>query len=84
MLNAWFHASIKAHPVGWACFAIACVWVSGCLIILMWYRHSGASFAKKLMWSVVLLIPLIGWILYGGFFKVPHPTDIPLPPSIGA
>jgi hypothetical protein len=71
---------IAHHPIPALCFAGFLLWVSISLILRMWLVHRQASLCKKLRWSIVLLVLLFGWLLYGGFFRVPGYTDMPAPP----
>ena len=41
------------------------------LVIHLWRQR--ASVVLKLLWTLVLLIPLLGPLLYGGLFEVPSP-----------
>ena len=58
--------------------AILAVLVSVGLIIHLWVRHPVDTVIKRLLWSVVLLLPFIGWILYGAFYSPPsvQPRDM--------
>jgi hypothetical protein len=47
------------------------VWISLSLIARLWFIHRQRSFMAKLIWSIVLLVPLFGWIAYGAFFAPP-------------
>ena len=48
-------------------YVIATAWV-------LWRLYSRpASLAKKLLWTPVVCVPLLGWIFFGGFFKLPSP-----------
>ncbi len=75
---------IAHHPIPTLCLAGLLLWVSISLILRMWIVHRQASLWKKLRWSFVLLVPLFGWLLYGGFFRVPSYTDVPAPPPCDA
>ena len=54
--------------------AAAAVWafVSFCLIARLWVVHRRARVIPKLAWSVVLLIPILGWLLFAAFFHQPE------------
>ncbi len=43
--------------------------LSFCLIARMWLGDRGVSWERKLFWSAVLLIPVLGWVFYGGFYR---------------
>ena len=63
-----------------------CLWVSVSLIIRMWLVERSASVFKRILWSVMLLIPLFGWLAYGAWFHIPSrhgmsaPQGAPLDP----
>ena len=59
------------HPQLTAVLVALCLWISACLIIRMWLVHRRARFAKKLCWSITLLVPLFGWLMYAAFFTIP-------------
>lgn len=43
--------------------------VSAVLIYRLWRRPDAPG--KKILWSLVLLVPLFGWIFYGALYKPP-------------
>jgi type VI protein secretion system component VasK len=45
--------------------------VSLFMALRMWLRHSDKPFFLKIVWTLVLLIPIVGWILYLGLFQPP-------------
>ena len=45
--------------------------VSFLRILSLWIRHKTDSLLRKLLWSIILLFPLIGWVLYGGLYLPP-------------
>jgi hypothetical protein len=45
-----------------------CLYVSLCLIARLWLRHRKDHVQKKLLWSMVLLIPVFGWVFFGAFY----------------
>lgn len=63
------------HRVAGIWLGAFCLWISVSLIIRMWVIHRRAAFLKKVVWSVVLFLPLLGWLLYGGLFQVPGYTN---------
>jgi hypothetical protein len=64
-LFAW----LAQHPV----VAILWGWISLSLILHLWLarRQRQTGWIKKVIWSCVLLIPVLGWLFYGGFFNMP-------------
>jgi hypothetical protein len=49
------------------------IWIaiSGFLIFTLWRSHPQDSRIKRLLWTIVLMIPFLGWIFYGGLYKIP-------------
>ena len=45
--------------------------ISAALILSLWLRHRRDHLLKRLGWSLVLLVPVIGWVLYGGLYRPP-------------
>ena len=58
--------------------AAASALVSASLILCLWIRHRRDSLFKRCLWSLVLLVPVIGWIFYGGLYQPPsvQPEDM--------
>jgi hypothetical protein len=52
-----------------------CAWISISLIGRMWLRNRQASFLKKMGWSLILCVPLFGWLFYGGCCSRLGPKD---------
>jgi len=72
-IAAWF----SQHPVAALCIAAFCLCVSVCLILRLWLIHRRTPLHRRLFWSLVLLIPLFGWLAYAGFFHIPSPNGSP-------
>jgi hypothetical protein len=66
---------LAGHPKTAVVIAAACVFVSLSLIARLWVTHSSASVLKKVVWSILLLVPLLGWIFYCAFFQVPSVSE---------
>jgi hypothetical protein len=49
------------------------LWLSLVLVLKLWVNHPEAILRRKIFWTVVLLMPLIGPMVYGALFN-------PLPP----
>ena len=64
---AWF----SQHPLALIWGSAGCLSVSSTLIIRMWYLYRRASFLKKGLWTIGLLVPFAGWIFYAAFFEMP-------------
>jgi hypothetical protein len=68
---------VAAHPTASVMVGAACLFVSLCLVARLWVVHAKDSVLRKLIWSFVLLIPLLGWICYGGFYHPPGYSSVP-------
>jgi hypothetical protein len=52
-----------------------CVWTSLWLIVQLWRNHRQDSPVKLLVWSLILWVPLFGWLAYGAFYaRLPSNT----------
>jgi Phospholipase_D-nuclease N-terminal len=51
-------------------------WLSSLYLVLrLWFVRHADPASRKIFWSVVLLLlPVLGWILYAGFYKAPKPV----------
>ena len=45
-------------------------WVSLSLIARLWIVHRRETTMRKIFWSLMLLVPLAGWLFYGGMFRL--------------
>jgi len=63
------------HPMVLLIIFAVCAWISLSLIARMWLVHRRAGLLKKLFWSVALLVPPLGWIFYGAFFRPPSVSE---------
>ena len=54
--------------------ALAAIWafVSLCLIARLWVIHRRDLVIAKLSWTVVLLVPLLGWLFFAAFYRSPE------------
>ena len=52
-------------------FLMICIVVSVLLILHLWIAHAGDSLGRKLLWTLILALPVAGWLFYGGLYKVP-------------
>ena len=52
--------------------------ISAALILSLWVCYRRDTILKRLGWSLVLLVPVIGWVLYGGLYRPPpvQPKDM--------
>lgn len=57
--------------------ALLSVWglVSFALIVHLWWRPEG-GWPKRLFWTLVVCVPIMGWIFYGGLYRVPEKNQI--------
>jgi hypothetical protein len=74
-------ARLASHPRAALAIGAFCLWISVSLMLHMWFVHRRESRMKKLVWSFLLLLPLFGWLLYAGCFRIPDYSDTPCPPS---
>jgi uncharacterized membrane protein len=70
-LRDFAHHHIMGFLIGLLCF-----WLSLCLIIRLWLAHKYDPFPKKLLWSLVLCVPLFGWLAYGAFYTPLSENDV--------
>jgi hypothetical protein len=49
-----------------------CAVVSLCLIARLWFLHRRARAISKIVWSIVLLIPVLGWLCFAAFYRPPE------------
>jgi hypothetical protein len=68
---------VAAHQTLGVVIGASCIFLSLCLIARLWVIHAEDSVPRKLFWSILLLIPLIGWIGYGGFYHPPGYSSVP-------
>jgi hypothetical protein len=45
--------------------------VSLLLVICMWVLKREDSFWKKFIWTIILFVPLLGWLFYAAFYNPP-------------
>jgi hypothetical protein len=58
--------------------------ISGLLIARVWIVHAGDPALKKVRWSVLLCVPLFGWIFYGAFYTPLAENTVKAPRTPGA
>lgn len=60
--------------------------ISAVLILTLWVRYRHDHVLKRLGWSLVLLVPVIGWVFYGGLYRPPpiQPKDMRAQETTGA
>ena len=69
-------------PARWTPLTVTAATASGlisvALILALWVRHRRDTVLKRLGWSLVLLVPVIGGVVYGGLYRPPpvQPKDI--------
>jgi hypothetical protein len=51
----------------------SCLFVSLCLIARLWFTRRRDSALRKILWSIMLLVPLLGWLFYAAFYHAPEP-----------
>lgn len=57
-------------------FAAAACWsISLCIIARLWVTRRADPIGRKLVWSIILLLlPVLGWLFYAGFYRAPKPV----------
>ena len=50
-------------------FWTTCLTVSLILIAHLWIFHRTDKLGRKVLWSALLLLPVLGWALYGAFYS---------------
>jgi hypothetical protein len=63
------HRSLGIAAIG------ICAFVSLSLIARLWVLHRRARAFSKVIWSIVLLIPVFGWLFFTAFFRAPEALD---------
>ncbi len=71
------HLRAYAHH-HFAAFALILVamWISLSMILRLWLKYRHDSLFKKLGWSLVLCIPVFGWLFYGAFYTPLTENDV--------
>ena len=57
--------------------ALAALWafISLCMIARLWALHRRERLFTKLVWSLILIIPLFGWLFFAAFYRPPEALD---------
>ncbi len=50
---------------------IVCEGFSLCLIARLWITRPKVSAIRKLFWSLILLVPIVGWLFFAAFCPAP-------------
>jgi hypothetical protein len=61
---------VAHRPLG-VVIAGICAFVSLSLITRLWVLHRRARTMSKIVWSVVLLLPVFGWLFFAAFYRAP-------------
>jgi hypothetical protein len=66
----FYHIEIDVahHKTAVMLGAAFCAWTSLWLIVRLWINHVHDPFLKRLIWSIILCMPLFGWVFYGAFY----------------
>jgi uncharacterized membrane protein YhaH (DUF805 family) len=59
----------------WRVAAIAfvvCFGISLCLIARLWVRERHDTTLRKFAWSLVLVVPIFGWLFFAAFYHAPR------------
>ena len=70
----WF----AQHPTTAIWSVVLLFGISIAAILRLWIVHRRTSLHEKIIWSFFLLFPVLGWIFYAGFFRVPDYSATPL------
>jgi hypothetical protein len=62
---------LAVHSTAAVVTVAVCVFISFCLIARLWILFSRDSIARKIVWTLLLFVPLLGWIFYGAFYRPP-------------
>ena len=62
---------IAAHSTAAVVMVATCVFISLCLVARLWVLRPRDSIARKIVWTLILLVPLVGWLFYGAFYRPP-------------
>jgi hypothetical protein len=73
-----FHTSpifipTEFSPFGERLFFTGCLLASLILIAHLWIFHRKDKLGRKLIWSALLMLPVLGWALYGAFYPPGDP-----------
>ena len=62
----------KTHPLWFGIMFLAMIF-SLRLALGLWLlpRHKETRVSKRVLWTIVVLIPFIGPMFYGGFYRIP-------------
>jgi hypothetical protein len=66
---------ITSHPNAFVIALAICLWISLCLIARLWITQRSDALVRKFAWSIVLLVPLVGWLFYSAFYHPPARVD---------
>jgi hypothetical protein len=62
---------LVAHRTLGVATAGICAFVSLSLIARLWVLHRRAPTMSKILWSIVLLLPVFGWLFFAAFYRAP-------------
>ncbi len=74
---------VERNFTGIAIVAGIWLWITLVLIARLWHHSGHLPPGRKIFWTAVLGIPFLGWLLYGGLFRIYPVTDMPAPESAG-
>jgi uncharacterized membrane protein len=72
------------HHVALVVIIALCAWISLSMIVRMWLRYRSDSFLKKLGWTLVLCVPLFGWLFFCGFYLPLAENEVKAPVNADA
>jgi hypothetical protein len=62
---------LVAHRAVGVVAAGICAFISLFLIARLWVVHRRARAISKIVWSIVVLIPVFGWLCFAAFYRPP-------------
>jgi len=63
------------HGVWLPCLEIVALWISLSLMIRIWLLHTGVGTLRRILWSFIVLLPVLVWVFYAAFFHMPEASD---------
>jgi hypothetical protein len=68
---------VAFSPFGERVFFTGCFLVSFILVAHLWIFHRNDKLGTKIIWSALILLPVLGWVFYWAFYNssTDDPTD---------
>ena len=66
---------VLAIAIEYRLFYAICWLISLYLVVRLWLTRRADPIGRKVIWSIILLLmPVLGWIFYAGFYEAPKPV----------